>query len=684
MTCRLGEEHWTGRSAARVHSCAWDVPDGGAGAADDRVTSVAGWLRRSRAPVYQPPATASRTPSSGHAPSDAHRLGSGVLDADACDAEPPWSTPGDADAVAPTTVAHRTGRHAAADGPRRWRALRRRRAPGPREESFVVLDHDDLLDAAALLAAMAARRSTSTADVDYLYSDEDKVDDRRRRSTTAFRKPDWSPERLRGQHVHRRTCRCCAPSLVARGGRLPRRATTAPRTTTWCSRVTERARRRRARPARCSTTGARCRARPPATSTPSRTPAIAGAASRRRITSTALGIAGTVEQAAAAPGRYRRRGAGPRPVRPRLDRHPDHRVRPAVVWGAAAGDRRRGGPRRCSRTPSTRTLEVVVVYDTPTPPEVLDRAARAAVGRPAGARRRSTPAVQLQPRRCNLGRARTPPAIVLVVPQRRRRGRSPTRVARAARRHRLDEPDVGADRARSCYFSERPDPARRARSTRSGHYHAHAIRDAATRRRSGRSASSCGQPRGQRRDRRRASARSAARRSSRGRRLRRGAAGRTSTTSTALATRSAAPRLAHRLGGQTDEVVTSSTVGENRDGLGAPESGDLVVATAGPATSTGSRAAAVAAPDSMDADRLLDARRGGVARQPRPHRYALMRPPCPSAERWSVVPWVTTLTAVPNRLVHVAARHARSSPCSRGWSRCCRRCRSRSSTSAAS
>ena len=45
------------------------------------------------------------------------------------------------------------------------------------------------------------RRSRAHDDVDYLYSDEDKVDDTGR-FYDLFRKPDWSPERLRGPDVH--------------------------------------------------------------------------------------------------------------------------------------------------------------------------------------------------------------------------------------------------------------------------------------------------------------------------------------------------------------------------------------------------------------------------------------------------------------------------------------------------
>ena len=63
-------------------------------------------------------------------------------------------------------------------------------------EFVVLVDHDDLLtpDALETVAEAIERR----ADADYLYSDEDKIDadgDALRR----FRKPDWSPERLRGQ-----------------------------------------------------------------------------------------------------------------------------------------------------------------------------------------------------------------------------------------------------------------------------------------------------------------------------------------------------------------------------------------------------------------------------------------------------------------------------------------------------
>lgn len=65
-----------------------------------------------------------------------------------------------------------------------------------RGEFIVLLDHDDLLTPDALSAN--ARRIERHENVDYLYSDEDKVDETGR-LYDEFRKPDWSPERLRGQ-----------------------------------------------------------------------------------------------------------------------------------------------------------------------------------------------------------------------------------------------------------------------------------------------------------------------------------------------------------------------------------------------------------------------------------------------------------------------------------------------------
>ncbi len=68
-------------------------------------------------------------------------------------------------------------------------------------EFVVFLDHDDLLVPHAL--ERVALEISTHPEVDYLYSDEDKISvseaDGTERFYDYFRKPDWSPERLRGQ-----------------------------------------------------------------------------------------------------------------------------------------------------------------------------------------------------------------------------------------------------------------------------------------------------------------------------------------------------------------------------------------------------------------------------------------------------------------------------------------------------
>ncbi len=64
-------------------------------------------------------------------------------------------------------------------------------------EFVALLDHDDLLTPDAL-ATMAAAIATDDT-IDYLYSDEDKIDPTGKRFDR-FNKPDWSPQRLRGQN----------------------------------------------------------------------------------------------------------------------------------------------------------------------------------------------------------------------------------------------------------------------------------------------------------------------------------------------------------------------------------------------------------------------------------------------------------------------------------------------------
>lgn len=63
-------------------------------------------------------------------------------------------------------------------------------------EFVALLDHDDKLHPAALALVDEAIRSSS--EVDYVYTDEDKIDARGRHAGP-FLKPDWSPERMRTQ-----------------------------------------------------------------------------------------------------------------------------------------------------------------------------------------------------------------------------------------------------------------------------------------------------------------------------------------------------------------------------------------------------------------------------------------------------------------------------------------------------
>jgi GT2 family glycosyltransferase len=64
-------------------------------------------------------------------------------------------------------------------------------------EFVVLLDHDDRIEAVAL--QRIADVLSTTPDIDFVYTDEDKVDTDGR-SFDVFHKPDWSPERLRSQN----------------------------------------------------------------------------------------------------------------------------------------------------------------------------------------------------------------------------------------------------------------------------------------------------------------------------------------------------------------------------------------------------------------------------------------------------------------------------------------------------
>ena len=73
-----------------------------------------------------------------------------------------------------------------------------------RSDFIALLDHDDELHQVALETVL--KYLVANPDCDYLYSDEDKID-QNGSHFDVFLKPDWSPERLRGQNY------CCHLSV---------------------------------------------------------------------------------------------------------------------------------------------------------------------------------------------------------------------------------------------------------------------------------------------------------------------------------------------------------------------------------------------------------------------------------------------------------------------------------------
>jgi glycosyltransferase involved in cell wall biosynthesis len=224
---------------------------------------------------------------------------------------------------------------------------------------LAFLDHDDLLAPDAL--ALNARRIAEHDDIDFLYSDEDRIREDGRFSD-AFHKPDWSPERLRSQNYcnHLSVLRA---SLVRELGGL-REGFEGSQDHDLVLRVTERARRIvhipkvlyhwRILPGSAAGDGS---AKPYALD-----------AGRRAVQEHLgrVGIAGTVE--VVGPGRYRTRRLLP-PER-RVSIVIPTRGSASLVWG-----RRRTLVTRAVRSALAGTrhadLEVVVVYDTDTPEAVL-------------------------------------------------------------------------------------------------------------------------------------------------------------------------------------------------------------------------------------------------------------------------------------------------------------------------
>ena len=230
-------------------------------------------------------------------------------------------------------------------------------------EFIALLDHDDLLTVDALERVKAVVDQFD--DVDYIYSDEDKVDEQGT-FFAAFRKPDWSPERLRGQmytshlSVIRRT-------LVDQVGGF-REGYDGSQDHDLVLRVTEQARRVVHIPqilyhwrAVEGSAAADAFAKP-----------YAGEAGRRAVQDqlNRQGIQGIVEGISGYPGHYTVSRTLP----------PDRRV--SVIIPTLGKSARMWGEDRCFVVEAVRSalmktehenLEIVVVYDPPTPDEVLSQ-----------------------------------------------------------------------------------------------------------------------------------------------------------------------------------------------------------------------------------------------------------------------------------------------------------------------
>jgi O-antigen biosynthesis protein len=230
-----------------------------------------------------------------------------------------------------------------------------------RGELLALLDHDDLLAPTAL--EQVARVAAEHDDLDYLYSDEDKVDVDGHRYDL-FLKPEWSPERLRGQ-MYTGHLSVLRTSLVRALGGF-RTGFDGSQDHDLVLRVTERARRIVHLPEVLY----HWRAVQGSTADDPGAKPYTWEAGRRAVEEhlQRRGIAGRAELGPV-PGTYRVR----RPA-------PPGRVSVIVPTRGSTG--MVFGERRCFVVEAVQSivahsglddLEVVVVYDPPTPPEVLDR-----------------------------------------------------------------------------------------------------------------------------------------------------------------------------------------------------------------------------------------------------------------------------------------------------------------------
>jgi glycosyltransferase involved in cell wall biosynthesis len=227
---------------------------------------------------------------------------------------------------------------------------------------LALLDHDDILVPHALDRFHAVL--TESPEADYAYSDEDKID-AEGELYEEFRKPDWSPERLRGQMY---TCHLSAlrTSLVREVGGF-RAGYDGSQDHDLVLRVTERARRVLHVPEVLY----HWRVVPGSAAGDNEAKPYAWVAGRRAVQDQLdrLGIAGTASYGRV-PGTYR------------IERVADPDTSVSVIIPTRGGSGLVWGEQRCfvveavasvlARTRLPR-LQLVVVYDLDTPPEVLQR-----------------------------------------------------------------------------------------------------------------------------------------------------------------------------------------------------------------------------------------------------------------------------------------------------------------------